>query len=64
MTRNRFSQAKQSAITSSLSIIKARQLFLEDNDYIAMKYTCKITNVYPPTDEKDVASKEYCEVTC
>ena len=36
-------------------------LFLEDNDNINLKDTYKITNVHPPTDEKDVVNKEYCD---
>ena len=59
MTRNRFNQAKQAS--SSLSPSKARQLFLEDNDNIDLKGTYKITNLHPPTDEKDVVNKEYCD---
>ena len=64
MTRNRFNQAKHqstSTSTNNLTLSKARGLFLEDNDNIDMKYTYKITNVHPPTDEKDVVNKEYCE---
>ena len=62
MTRNRFNQAKhQSTSTNNLILSKARGLFLEDNDNINMKDTYKITNVHPPTDEKDVVNKEYCD---
>ena len=71
MTRNRFNQAKHqsgnpllgstSTSTNKLKLSKARGLFLEDNDNIDMKDTCKITNVHPPTDEKDVVNKEYCD---
>ena len=66
MTRNRFNQAKHQSISTStsmnnLTLSKARGLFLEDNDNIDMKDTYKITNVHPPTDEKDVVNKEYCD---
>ena len=61
MTRNRFNQAKQQSIKNNLTPSKARQFFLEDNDNIDMKDTCKITNVHPPIDEKDVVNKEYCD---
>ena len=62
MTRNRFNQAKQASSNISLSLSKARQLFLEDNDNIDMKDTYKIINVHPPIDEKDVVNKEYCDI--
>ena len=46
MTRNRFNQTKnRGASSNTLTLIKARGLFLEDN---------------PPIDEKDV-NKEYCD---
>ena len=77
MTRNRFNQAKHqwrsmtggpsgnpllgSKSTNNLTQIKARGLFLEDNDNIDMKNTYKITNVNPPIDEKDIVNKEYCD---
>ena len=64
MTRNRFSQAKHkstSTSTNNLTLSTARGLFLEDNDNFDMKHTYKITNVHPPTDEKDVVNKEYCD---
>ena len=66
MTGSRFNQAKhQSTSTSTsannLTLSKARGLFLEDNNNINMKDTYKITNVHPPTDEKDVVNKEYCD---
>ena len=66
MTRNRFNQAKHQSIststsTNNLTLSNARGLFLEDNDNIDMKVTYKITNVYPPIDEKDVVNKEYCD---
>ena len=64
MTRNRFNQAKHqstSTSTNSLTLSKARGLFLEDNDNIVMKDTYIITNVHPPIDEKDVINKEYCD---
>ena len=62
MTRNRFNQAKHHMGNgNNLTLSKARGLFLEDNDKIDMKDTYKITNVHPPTDEKDVVSKEYCD---
>ena len=62
MTRNRFNQAKhKSTSTNNLTLSKARDLFLEDNDDIDMKDTYKITNVHPPRDEKDVVNKEYCD---
>ena len=61
MTRNRFNQAKQASSNISLSLSKARQLFLEDNDIIDMKDTYKITNVHPPLDEKNVVNKDYCD---
>ena len=64
MTRNRFNQAKHkstSTSTNNLTLSKARGLFLEDNNNINMKDTYKITNVHPPTDEKDVVNKEYCD---
>ena len=61
MTRNRFNQAKHHIGNgNNLTLSKARGLFLEDNDNINMKDTYKITNVHPPTDEKDVVNKEYC----
>ena len=46
---------------NNLTLSKALGLFLEDNDNIDMKYTYEITNVHPPTDEKDVVNKEYCD---
>ena len=62
MTRNRFNQAKHHMGNgNNLTLSKARALFLEDNDNIDMKDTYKITNVHPPTDEKDVVNKEYCD---
>ena len=61
MTRNRFNQAKQASSNISLSLSKARQLFLEDNDNIDLKDTYKSTNVHPPLDEKDVVDKDYCD---
>ena len=64
MTRNRFNQAKHkstSTSTNNLTLSKARELFLEDNDNIDMKDTYKITNIHPPIDEKDVVNKEYCD---
>ena len=62
MTRNRFDQAKQHMGNgNNLTLSKARGLFLEDNDNINMKDTYKVTNVHPPTDEKDVVNKEYCD---
>ena len=64
MTRNRFNQAKHKSMstsTNNLTLSKARALFLEDNDYINMKDTYKITKVHPPIDEKDVVIKEYCD---
>ena len=45
---------------NSLTISKARGLFLEDNN-IDMKDTYKITSVHPPIDERDVVNKEYCD---
>ena len=64
MTRNRFNQAKHQSTSTSmnnLTLSKARGLILEDNDNIDMKDTYKITNVHPPTDEKDVVNKEYSD---
>ena len=62
MTRNRFNQAKHHMGNgNNLTLIKARGLFLEDNDIIDMKDIYKITNVHPPIDEKDVVNKEYCD---
>ena len=62
MTRNRFNQAKhQSTLTNNLKLSTARGLFLEDNDNIDMKDTYKITNIHPPTDEKDIVNKEFCD---
>ena len=66
MTRNRCNQAKHqststSTSTNNLTLSKARGLFLEDNDNINMKDTYKITNVHPPTNEKDAVNKEYCD---
>ena len=64
MTRNRFNQAKHkstSTSTNNLRLSKAHGLFLEGNDDIDIKDTYKITNVHPPTDEKDVVNKEYCD---
>ena len=46
---------------NNLTLSKARGLFLEDDDNNNMKDTYKITNVHPPTDEKDVVNKEYCD---
>ena len=46
---------------NNLTLSKARGLFQEDNDSIDKKGTCKITNVRPPIDEKDVVNKEYCD---
>ena len=67
MTRNRFKQTKNQGVSgkplhgssNNLTLSKARGLFQEDNDNIDMKDTCKITNVHPPIDEKDVVHKEY-----
>ena len=50
-----------STSTNNLTLSKAGGFFLEDNDNIDMKDTHKITNVHPPTDEKDVVIKEYCD---
>ena len=66
MTRNKINQAKHqststSTSTNNLTRSKARGLFLEDNDNIDMKDTCKITKVDPPIDEKGVVNKEYCD---
>ena len=62
MTRNRFNQAKHHmGKGNNLTLSKARGLFLEHNNNIDMKNTYKITNVHPPTDEKDVVNKEYCD---
>ena len=64
MTRNEFNQAKHistSTSTNNLTLSKVRGLFLEDNDNINMKDTYKTTNFHPPTDEKDVINKEYCD---
>ena len=52
MTRNRFNQAKhQSTSTSTsmdnLTLSKAPKLFLQENFFIDMKNTYKITNVHP-----------------
>ena len=61
MTRNRFNQAKQqSASTSTSTLTRSHQLFLEDNDNIDLKDTYKFTSVHTPTDEKDVVNKESC----
>ena len=62
MTRKRFNQAKHHLGNgNNLTLNRARGLFLEDDDNIDMKDTYKITNVHPPTDEKDVVNKEYCD---
>ena len=68
MTRNRFNQAKHQSgkpllgsSGNSLTISRARGLFLEDNGSIDLKDTYKITNLHPPIDEQDVANKEYCD---
>ena len=68
MTRNRFNRAKHQSgkplfgsSGNNLTIIKARGLFLEDNDSFDMEDTYKNTNVHPPIDEKDVVNKEYCD---
>ena len=71
MTRNRFNQVKHksgnpllgstSTSTNNLTLSKARRLFLEDNDDIDMKDTYKITNVHPPSDERAVVNKDYCD---
>ena len=59
MTRNRFNQAKQQGASSNyLTLSKARDLFLEDNDNIDIKDTYKITNVHPLIDERDVVKKD------
>ena len=68
LTGNIFNQAKHQGAsgqpihgsTNNQTLSKARGLFLEDNDNIDMKETYKITNVYPPIDEKDVVNKDYC----
>ena len=58
MTRNRFNQAKHHMGNgNNLTLSKACGLFLEDNDNIDMKDTYRITNLHPPTDEKDVVDK-------
>ena len=66
MTRNRFNQAKRQSTSTStstsmnnLTLSKAHGLFLEDNDYIDMKDTYKITNLHPLLDEKDVVKKDF-----
>ena len=62
MTRNRFNQAKHHMGNgNNLTLTKARGLLLEDNDNIDLKDTYEITKVHPPTDEKDVVNKEYCD---
>ena len=62
MTRNRLNQTKNQGVSAnSLTLSKARGLFLENNVNIDMKVTYKITNVHPPIDEKDVVNKEYCD---
>ena len=64
MTRYRFNQAKHkstSKSTNNLTLSKAHGLLLEDNDNVDRKDIYKITNVYPPIDEKDVVNKEYCD---
>ena len=69
MKRNRFNQPKNQGASgnplhrssNSLTLSKARGLFLEDNDNIDKKDTHKITNVHPPKDEKDVVNKEFCD---
>ena len=61
MTRNRFNQTRQASSNISLSPSKARQIFLEDNVFIDLKDTYKITNVDPPIDEKYVDNKENCD---
>ena len=67
MTRIEFNQAKQqsrkpflgSAIDNSLTTNKARQLVLEDNNKIDMKYNYKI--VHPPIDKQCVVNEEYSD---
>ena len=60
MTKNRFNQANRSTgrwhyqSASNLTLNKARDLFLEDNDKIDMKDTYKITKLHPLIDQKDV----------
>ena len=62
MTRNRLNQTKNQGVSAtSLTLSKARGLFLENNVNIDMKDSYKITNVHPPIDEKDVVNKEYCD---
>ena len=61
MTRNRFNLAKQQSVKNNLTPIKARQLFLEDNDNIDLKDTYRITDVHPPLYKKDAVNKEYCD---
>ena len=62
MTSNRFNQAKHHMGNgNNLTLSKALGLFLEDDDNIDMKDTYEITNVHPPTNEKDVVNKEYCD---
>ena len=59
MTTNNFNQTKQA--TYSFSTSTANKFFLEDNDNIDVKNTYKMTNEYPPTDEKDVVIKQFCD---
>ena len=62
MTGNRFNHAKHHMGNgNNLTLSRAHGLFLEDNDNIDTKDTYKITNVNPPTDEKDVVNEEYCD---
>ena len=62
MTRNRFNQAKHHMGNGNIiTLSKARGLFLEDKDNIDMKDNYKIKNVHPPTDEKAVVNKKYCD---
>ena len=62
MTRIEFNQAKKqsrnpllgSAINNNLTTNKVRQLFLEDNNKIDIKYNYRITIVHPAIDLKKV----------
>ena len=70
MTKLEFNQAKKqsrnpllgSAVNNNLTTNKVRQLFLEDNDKIDMKYNYRITIVHPPIDKKNVFNEEFFSI--
>ena len=69
MTRNRFNLAKQPTVISStdrrnnLTLSKAHQLFLKDNNKIDMQSNYLIKHLHPLLEKKDAVNKEYCDNT-